>query len=337
MSDNDVATQNIRGLVVRRFGNWHETAIETLPCPAPGPGEVLIASEACALNFQDLLLIEGKYQYKPPLPFFAGRDIAGKVVATGPGVRTLAVGDRVSAQVRYGAFAELALAPVDRCFQIPESIDASSAAAAGTVFATVAVALTMRGQVRAGERVLVTGAAGGVGIAAIQYAKHLGADVVALVSSMAKADAVKRVGADCVIQIDQPPESKTLRQMFSAQGIELVDVTLDTVGGNIFDAAIRCLRPGGRLVVVGFASGNIPVLKTNYALLKDISVIGSSLENALERRDPLLRHLMGQIYNYIATGHFTPFITATFPLSQFKSAAERIHSRNAVGKIVLLP
>ena len=120
MSDTGVATQNIRGLVVRGFGNWHETAIETLPCPAPGPGEVLIASEACALNFQDLLLIEGKYQYKPPLPFFAGRDVAGKIVAVGPGVKTLAVGDRVSAQLRYGAFAELALAPVDRCFRLPE-------------------------------------------------------------------------------------------------------------------------------------------------------------------------------------------------------------------------
>jgi NADPH2:quinone reductase len=337
MSDTGVVPQNIRGLVVRGFGDWHETAIETLPCPAPGPEEVLIASEACALNFQDLLLIEGKYQYKPPLPFFAGRDVAGKVMATGPGVKTLAIGDRVSAQLRYGAFAELALAPVDRCFRLPESIEASSAAAAGTVFATVAVALTMRAQVRAGERVLVTGAAGGVGIAAIQYAKHLGAHVVALVSSMAKADAVRRAGADDVIQIDQPLESKILRQMFSALHIDLVDVVLDTVGGTIFDAAIRCLRPGGRVMVVGFASGHIPTLKTNYPLLKEISVMGSSLENVLERRDPLLRHLMGQIYDYIVAGKFSAFITATYPLSQFQSAAEQIYSRNVVGKIVLLP
>jgi NADPH:quinone reductase len=337
MSDTGVTTQNIGGLVVRRFGNWHETAIETLPCPAPGPGEVVIASEGCALNFQDLLLIEGKYQYKPPLPFFAGRDVAGKIVAIGPGVKTLAVGDRVSAQLRYGAFAELALAPVDRCFRLPDSIDASSAAAAGTVFAAVAVALAIRAQVRAGERVLVTGAAGGVGIAAIQYAKHLGADVVALVSSMAKADAVRRVGADHVIQSDQPLESGTLRQIFSAGGIKLVDVILDTVGGNIFDATIRCLRPGGRVVVVGFASGHIPKLKTNYTLLKEISIVGSSLENVLERRDPLLRHLVSQIYDYIVAGKFSPFITATYPLSQFQSAAEQIHGRNVVGKTVLLP
>ena len=211
MSNGPASARNVRGLVVRQLGNWHDAAIEMLPLAAPAPGEVMIAPDACALNFQDLLLIEEKYQYKPPLPFFVGRDVAGKIVAVGSGVSAFAVGDRVSAQLRHGAFAELALAPVERCFRVPESVDASKAAAAGTIFATAAVALTMRAQVRAGERVLVTGAAGGVGIATIQYAKHLGAEVVALVSSEAKANAVRKVGADQVVHLDQLPEPSALR------------------------------------------------------------------------------------------------------------------------------
>jgi NADPH2:quinone reductase len=337
MFDNGGARAAMRGLVVHRFGDWREAAVEDLLPPAPGAGEVLIASEACALNFQDLLLVEGKYQFRPPLPFVAGRDVAGKIVAIGPGVKTFAVGDRVAAQLRYGAFASLALAPVERCFPIPATVDARVAAAAGTIFATAAVALTMRAQLRAGERILISGAAGGVGIAAIQYARHLSATVIGVVSSPAKVDAARRVGVDHVIQIDHVPEPKALRQMLAVQSLEPVDVVLDTVGGGMFDAALRCLRPGGRAIVVGFASGHIPALKTNYILLKDISVIGSSLENALERRDPYLHHLIGDIYGKVAAGDFSPLITASYPLSQFQDAAELIQSRDAVGKIVLLP
>ncbi len=337
MSDKGGARTTMHGLMVRRFGDWREAAVESLSPPAPGPGEVVIASEACGLNFQDLLLVEGKYQFRPPLPFVAGRDVAGKIIAVGPGVTAFAVGDRVAAQLRYGAFASLALAPVERCFLIPETLDARVAAAAGTIFATAAVALTMRAQLRAGERILISGAAGGVGIAAIQYAKHLGATVIGVVSSEAKVSAARKVGADHVIQIDLVAEPKILRRMLELRSLEPVDVVLDTVGGGMFDAALRCLRPGGRAIVVGFASGHIPALKTNYLLLKDISVIGSSLENALERRDLYLRHLIGEIFAMIAAGEFSPLITANYPLSQFRDAAELIQSRNAVGKIVLLP
>jgi NADPH2:quinone reductase len=325
------------GLVVRRLGDWRDVAVGLLPLDAPGPGEVLIAPEACALNFQDLLLIEGKYQYEPPMPFIAGRDVAGTIVAVGPGVSKFAVGDRVSAQLRHGAFADLARAPVDRCFRIPQSIDAGTAAAAGTVFATVAVALTMRAQLRAGERLMVTGAAGGVGMAAIQYGKYLGADVVALVSSEAKADAVRKAGADQVLVAGGASNLGDLRDLMTGQGIDLVDVVLDVVGGDVFDATIRCLRSGGRLLAVGFASGRIAALKTNYPLLKEIAVIGSSLENVLNRNDPALGMLMAEIYDTVDAGGFGPVITARYSFAEFHRAAAEISGRHAIGKIVLLP
>jgi NADPH2:quinone reductase len=337
MSTQSVSAINVRGVVIRELGNWRNASIDMLPVGAPGPGEVLIAPEACALNFQDLLLIDGKYQYRPPLPCFAGRDVAGKIVAVDPGVSEFRVGDRVAAQVRHGAFAELVLAPVGRCYRIPQAVDGIKAAAAGTIFATVAVALGMRARVRRGERVLVTGATGGVGTAAVQYAKHLGAEVVALVSTASKADAVKTLGVSEVVRLDQIPEPSALRDTLAAHCIELVDIVLDVTGGDVFDASIRCLRPGGRVVVVGFASGRIATVKTNYLLLKEMSVIGSSLENVIERNDPVLRELMTAIYDEIAVGRFDPMVTAAYPLSEFHRAAEQITGRTAIGKIALLP
>ena len=336
--NHSIVPRQATGVVVEQFGDWRRAKIATLPLRALGEGEVLIRSEAAALNFQDLLMIEGKYQYRPSLPFIPGSDVAGRVIAVGPGVTSLTVGQKVAALARSGAFADYVIARAARSFPVPDDLDAAKAAASTSIFATVVVALTMRAQLKAGERVLVTGAAGGVGIASIQYARQGGAEVVALVSSDAKEKLVRQAGAQHVLRLDQMPDcKKDMRDALTGLGLDGVDVVIDMVSGDVFDGAIRCLRSGGRLVVVGFASGRIAEAKTNYLLLKGISVVGSSLMTGLDKDGPLLMRLMDQVYRDVAVGKLDPFITGTFPIEQFHQAAAPIADRTAAGKIVLIP
>lgn len=327
-----------KGILIERFGPWADVRLAERPVPQPGRGELLVAVEAASLNFPDLLMIEGKYQFRPPLPAFAGREAAGRVVAVGEGVSRFAPGDRVAAQARYGAFAERVLVSENRCFALPANIDATLAAAAGTVFATAHVALVMRGGLRRGETVLVTGAAGGVGLATIQLAKLLGARTVALVSSKEKEEAVRRHGADHVVRVDQIENLREdLRNVIKTQGIDGVDVVLDVVGGDSFDATIRCLRPGGRLLVVGFTSGRIPDLKVNYLLLKNIAVIGSPLDAHFEWKTDEIRTAMRTLFEHVAAGRLDPGISATYKLADFHEAARLIADRKVIGKVVLVP
>ena len=330
--------KQVTGVVVERFGDWRDAKIGTLPLRPLSPGEVLIKCEAAALNFQDLLMIEGKYQLRPATPFFSGSDIAGRIIALGPGVEEFSVGQKTAAFVQIGGFAEYAIAPLGRCFPIPDDIDFARAAASTSIFATVVVALTIRGQLRAGERILVTGAAGGVGIAAIQYARQIGAEVVALVSSEAKQQIARHAGAHHIVRLDQlgnPIED--LRVALAGSAIDGLDIVIDMVGGDVFDGAIRCLRPGGRIVVVGFASGRISEVKTNYILLKGISVIGSALKMGVEHHGPALKELMAKVYKDVAIGKLDPIITATYAFHEFHRAAAQIANRSAAGKIVLVP
>jgi NADPH2:quinone reductase len=338
----DVALANrleqVRGVVVERLGNWREAKVGTLPLKSLQPGEILIECEAAALNFHDLLLIDGKYQIKPAPPFFPGSDVVGRVIAAGPGAKRFAIGQRVAAVLLIGAFAELAIAPENRCFAIPDDIDAATAAACGTVFATVAVALTIRGNLQRGERLLVTGAAGGVGVAAIQYARMIGAEVIALVSSDAKEKMVRRAGAHYVLRLDELTDPKTeLRDALLREAGNYVDVVLDVVGGDVFDGAVRCIKEGGRLLVVGFASGRIAEIKSSYLLLKDLTVIGSALDKGFQRSGPLLSEIMDRIYKAVSAGECDSFVSERFSLEHFSEAAQRIADRSVVGKIALLP
>ena len=330
--------KQVRGIVVERLGDWRDAKPGLLPLSGPGPDQVLIECEAAALTFHDLLLIDGKYQVKPEVPFFAGSDVVGRVVTLGPSVTRFTIGQRVAAIVSHGAFAEFAVASESWCFPVPDDMDRVKAAPCGTVFATVAVALTMRGDLRSGERLLITGASGGVGVAAIQYAGTLGAEIIALVSSEEKERIARRAGAHHVLRLDQMTNPRDdMRDALGGAGLDGVDVVLDVVGGDVFDGTIRCLAPGGRLVVVGFASGQIPEVRTNYLLLKDIAVIGSALDNGFRRDAPMLCEIMDGIYKAVARGELDPFVSEIFPFDQFHKAAERIANRTVTGKIVLLP
>ncbi len=330
--------KQVKGVVVDQFGDWRKARMGPLPVALPGPKEVLIKCEAAALNFQDLLMIAGKYQIKPRTPFFPGSDVAGTIAAVGTGVTEFSVGQKVAGLVQSGGFSSYSICQEHRCFMLPDDVEFAKAAACSSIFATVIVALKLRGRLQAGERAMITGAAGGVGIAAVQYAHQLGADVIALVSSDIKEQAVRKAGADTVIRIDRLKNPRDdLKTVLADAGIPEVDVVLDSVSGDLFDGAIRCLASGGRLVVVGFASGRIAEVKTNYLLLKGISVVGSALKLGLDDDNATLKKAMDVVYRDVAAGRLDPFISAAFPFSRFQEAAEMIADRKAVGKIVLVP
>lgn len=330
--------KQVRGIVVERLGDWREARLGTLAVSPPGPDQILIECEASALNAHDLLAADGNYQVKPPTPYFPGGDLVGTIAAVGSSVTGFAVGQRVAASVFRGAFAELVLASASRTYPVPGDIDLVKAASCATVFATVAVALTIKADLQAGERVLITGASGGVGIAAIQYAGTIGAEIAALVSSGEKERVARLAGAHHVLRLDRMAHPKDdMRAALNGAGLDGVDVVLDVIGGEVFDGALRCLSPSGRMLVVGFASGQIPEVKAHYILLKDISVIGSALESGFQRDGPRLYDIMVGIFEAVARGDIDPFVSAIFPFEQFHQAAERIAKRTATGKIVLLP
>lgn len=326
---------SMKALVATDYRGPASVRIAQLPVPAPGTGEVLIRAGASALNFLDLLMLEGKYQVKPPIPFVPGRDLAGEIVAVGAGVTGLAVGQRVAAQPVFGAFAEYAVAPDYACQPLPDLIDDVVGAASGIVVATVVGALALRGRVARGQRVLITGAAGGVGTAAIQYATELGAVPVALVSSAAKAEATLRLGATVSVRSDLLSSGKgALRDALKGEGIDDVDVVVDMVGGPNVDGLLRCLKPGGRFVIVGFASGHIPMIPANYLLLKDIEVHGSSLDRLFRTRDPDLANGIREAFNLLELGRMKAAVDVVLPFEDFAEGARRLAARETVGKVV---
>lgn len=327
---------SMRALLATEYAGLGAVRMAEVPVPSPREGEVLIRTAAAALNFLDLLMLAGRYQVKPPLPFIPGRDVAGEVVAVGPGVGGFAVGQRVAAQPSFGAFAEYVAAPDFSCQRVPPGVSEAQAAAAATVLATVVAAMKLRARLTPGQRVLVTGAAGGVGMAAIQYARHLGAEAVGLVSSAAKAEAVRGLGAVAAVRSDLLGADKgALREALRAQGIESVDAVIDMVGGPLAEAMLRCLRPGGRYVIVGFAAGEIPRLPANYLLLKDIEVYGSSLTRLFGTRDPALLAGLTEAFGLLGAGSIEMKLDRVLPFAEFAAGARRLERREAVGKVVL--
>ena len=277
----------MKALVVKQFGGHDAPSVEECPAPVPGPGEVLVDVRAAGVNFPDLMVIAGTYQNLPPLPFIPGKECSGVVDAIGANVKLVKPGDRVMVQIEYGAFAQQVVAKELQCHVIPGTMGFPEAAALGLTYMTAHFALVERAQLKPGEVVLVTGAAGGVGLAAVQIAKALGATVLAAVSSPEKAAAAKASGADYIIDVDVPDLRNALReQVYAAVGKRGADVILDNVGGEVFDACLRAIAWSGRMLVVGFTSGRIPEIKAGLVLVKNISVIGMQIASA-GSMDPL--------------------------------------------------
>ena len=325
----------MRAVWVRKFGPQAETAVEDVAEPKPSVGEILIEVHAASVNYPDLLVMAGAYQVRPPLPFAPGKDLAGTVVAVGEGVVGFSVGERVMALVEYGAYAQYAVAPAAMCFHLPDSLSMAAAAAMGLTYQTAHFALFERGALKAGEAVLVTGAAGGVGLAAVQLAKAHDARVLAGVRQVRQHGLVQAHGADYVVDLAAPDLRDELRKQVRDRTGGRLDVVVDTIGGDIFDAALRALDWCGRMVVVGFAGGRIPQVKANYLLVKNIALLGLQWSDYRERAMQRVHAVQQHLFELYANGWVRPEIWREFPLEDVHQALNAVEHGQVDGKVLL--
>ena len=308
--------------------SWQE-----LPTPTPTAGEVLIEIKAASLNFPDLLIVQNKYQMKPPLPFVPGSEYAGVVQALGAGVTHLKVGQSVACLSGTGGFATHTLAPAERCMPLPPGFSFVDAAAFIMTYATSHHALVDRAQLKAGETVLVLGAAGGVGTSAIQIAKAMGAKVIAAASSDEKCALCKTIGADETINYTAENLRERIKALTSGNG---PDVVYDPVGGDLAEPAFRAIGWRGRYLVVGFAAGPIPALPFNLALLKGASIVGVFWGDYSRREPKANAAMMMELAQWYGNGKIKPVIDRTMPMSDLKAAYTHMGSRGVMGKLVMV-
>ncbi len=323
----------MKAVLCRAFGPPSELTLEEVPAPRPGPGQVLVRVEACAVNFPDTLIIQGRYQTRPPLPFSPGGEVAGAVAGLGEGVAGPPLGTRVLAMTGHGGFAEMALAEADAVVAVPEDVDAVTDAALSYAYGTTLHALRDRAGLRPGETVLVLGAAGGAGSAAVQLAKLMGARVIAA-ASPGKLDTCRDAGADALVDYRQEGWRDRVRELAGSAGG--VDVVYDPVGGPFSESALRSLNWGGRHLVVGFAAGEIPRIPLNLPLLKGCGILGVSYGAFAKREPDANRALVGQLLAWVREGRLRPRISATYGLGDAAAALDGLLSRGVTGKVVLV-
>jgi NADPH:quinone reductase len=304
-----------------------------LPTPVPKSGEVLVEIKAASLNFPDLLIVQNKYQIKPPLPFIPGAEYAGVIAAVGPDVKHLQVGQSVACLSGTGGFATHTIAPAHLCLPLPAGFPHADAAAFIMTYATSHHALVDRGQVKAGETVLVLGAAGGVGTAAIQIAKVLGARVIAAASSDEKCELCRSIGADATINYSREPLRDAINAATGGRG---PDVIYDPVGGDLAEPALRSIAWRGRYLVIGFASGTIPSLPLNLPLLKGASIVGVFWGSFARHEPKAGAALLAELARWYGEGKIKPVIDRQLPMAELKAAYEYMGSRSVKGKVVMV-
>jgi len=322
----------LKALLCRQFGPPESLVLEEVPSPKAGPGEVVVSIKAASVNFPDVLIIQNKYQFKPPLPFSPGSELAGIVKETGAGVTNVKPGDRVIAFTTYGAFAEEVKTEATRLLPMPQGMDYASAASFILTYGTTDHALRDRAQLKAGETLLVLGAAGGVGIAAIEIGKALGARVIACASSAEKLAVCREHGADETINYASEDLREHIKGLTAGHG---VDVIYDAVGGPYTEPAFRSIAWRGRHLVVGFAAGDIPKLPLNLALLKGASVVGVFWGDFARREPQAFVESARQLVRWFELGRLKPHVSATFPLEKAAEAMNLLASRQAKGKVVI--
>lgn len=314
------------------FGDYHQLSFDRVPTPEPAATEVCIEVHAATVAFHEMLMVQGLYQLKPPLPFTPGSEAAGIVTQVGSEVRRFKPGDKVIGAVRYGAHTEVLTVDETQCIPLPEAFDFCTGAAFLTAYKTAYVALVPRGGLRAGETLLVHGAAGGVGLAAVELGKVLGARVIAAASSDAKLALAARMGADALIDTRQARFREAVRELTGGRG---ADVIYDPVGGDVFDESLHCIAPFGRLLVIGFAAGRIPTLAVNYALIKQFSVVGVRA-GEYGRVDPAKGAEAERGLMELATqGLLHPHVHAVLPLTELPAAFDQLAQRVVTGRLVL--
>ena len=322
----------MKAVLCKQYGPPESLVVEELPSPKPGAGEVVVSVKAASVNFPDFLIIQNKYQFKPPLPFSPGSELAGTVKEVGAGVSNVRPGDRVIAFTTYGAFAEEVKTEAVRLLPLPDKMDYVTGAAFLLTYATSDHALRDRGALKAGETLLVLGAAGGVGLAAIEIGKALGARVVACASSDDKLAVCREHGADETINYATEDLRERVKAITDGRG---VDVVYDAVGGPYTEPAFRSLGWRGRLLVVGFAAGDIPRLPLNLPLLKGAAVVGVFWGDFARREPKAFAASVRQLTSWYAEGRLRPHVSQTLPLERAAEAIQLLASRKAKGKIVL--
>jgi NADPH2:quinone reductase len=304
-------------------------SLDNIPAPEPGPGQVRLKLEACGVNFGDTLTIHGKYQEKPPLPFSPGAEVCGAVEALGEGVTHLKLGQRVAALIGNGGFAEAALADAASCVPVPDAMDGPTAAAFLIAYGTSHVALDYRAKLQPGERLMVLGAAGGVGLTAIEIGKLMGAEVIACARGADRLEICKKMGADHLI--DTSVEDIKVR----GKALGGVDVVYDPVGGDQFRAALSACRPEARMIPLGFASGDIPQIPANLLLVKNIDVIGLYWGAYRKFKPKVITDSIATLFQWFVDGKLHPHVSHILPLEQSGAAIALLAERKATGKVVV--
>lgn len=322
----------MKAVLCKAFGPAETLVLEEIASPEVKKTEIVLDVHAAGVNFPDTLIIEGKYQFKPPFPFSPGGEAAGVVAAVGEKVSHVKVGDRVMALTGWGSFAEQVAVPGYNVMPIPAGMDFNSAAAFGMTYGTSMHALKQRANLQPGETLLVLGASGGVGLAAVEIAKAMGAKVIAAASSAEKLAVAKAAGADELINYSETNLKDEVKRLTGGLG---VDVIYDPVGGDLFDQAIRSIAWNGRLLVVGFASGRIPELAVNLCLLKGAAVLGVFWGAFAQRQPQENAANFQQLFAWYAEGKVKPLVSQVFALEQAAEAINALGQRKAVGKVVV--
>ena len=322
----------MRALVCKEYGPPESLVIEELDDPVPGDGQILVDVAAAGINFPDILVVAGTYQVKTPLPFVPGNEAAGTVAAVGKGVTRFAVGDKVVITTRGGAFAEKCVADEHSSAPLPNALNMEQGAGFAVTYGTSYHALKQSANLQPGETVLVLGAAGGVGITAVEIAKAMGARVIAAASSDKKLEFAVSAGADETIDYSDVPLNETVKELTGGKG---ADVVYDPVGGELAEQAFRATAWHGRYLVIGFASGDIPKFSANIALLKEASIIGVWWGTWASKNPKLQIRNMMEMAALISDGTLTPRVTESYALDDYKDAFRTITERRALGKVTL--
>jgi len=322
----------MRALLCKEFGPLAGLQVEDVPPPVPGPGQVLIDVAAASVNYPDALLVQGKYQARPPLPFIPGAELAGTVAAVGDGVEKSRVGTPVLAVSGRGAFAEQVAVKADSALTLDGQIDTATAAALPMTYGTAYHALLDRAELKAGETLLVLGAGGGVGLAAIELGKILGATVIAAASSQEKLDAAASRGADHLINYSTEDLRARLKEIAGDRGI---DVVCDPVGGPHSEPALRSTGWRGRYLVIGFAAGDIPRIPLNLTLLKGSAIVGVFWGEFMRREPQRAATELAQLLAWLRERRVQPLVSARYPLENASAALAAVYERKVVGKLLI--
>ena len=317
----------MRAYRIRAFGG--DAGLETLDRPSPGPGQVLLRIAACGLNFADLLMLKGDYQERPEPPFTLGMEVAGTVEALGDGVAGLAPGDRVAVFAGQGGLADWGVFPADRCVRLPDAMPFDHAAAFLIAYGTSHLALKHRAHLQPGETLLVTGAAGGVGLTAVEIGKALGARVIACARGADKLAVAQAAGADHLLDSDTVDLRREVKALGGA------DVVYDAVGGDTFMAALRATNPEGRLLPIGFAGGGVPQIPANLLLVKNLTVLGVYWGGYMAFKPQIITDSIAELMAMYAAGQLHPHVSHALPLDRTDEALEALRSRKSTGKVVV--